>query len=254
MKRRLKLIMLVISSVTLALLLTSCDKVSSDGNGDNNNNGNGEDNSTYDIDAEGVPRFVFTNYIELAKIRIISKFRSAVGHDYSDDFESCRSMKHYFQPKPTVDWSKVKIFSPVDGTVTGVNEDTDGSQVRIQSTEHPAFFFILFHVNLENPLAPGDNISEGQRLGTHIGSQTMSDIAVGVNTPTGWKLISFFEVMKDSLFQDYKDRGVGSRDTAVISKENRDADPLTCNGEIFANSGSLTNWVILTAPLPYSNK
>lgn len=251
MKKWLRLIMLVILSGMVVLLLTSCDKTSSDGNGDNNNNnGNEEDNGTYDIDANGIPRFVYTNYIELAKIRIISKFRSGIGHDYSDEFETCRSMKHYFQPKPTVDWSKVKIFSPVDGTITSVNEDNDGAQVRIQSKEYPAFFFILFHVNLENPLAAGDEVSEGQRLGTHTGSQTMSDIAIGVNTPGGWKLISFFNVMKDSLFQEYKNRGVGSRNTAVISKENRDADPLTCSGEIFVNSGNLTNWVILTGPAP----
>jgi len=250
MKKWLRLMMPVILSITLILLLPSCNKVGSDGNGDNNNNGNEEDNGTYDIDANGIPRFVFANYIELAKIRIISKFRSAIGHDYSDDFESCRSMKHYFQPKTGIDWSKVKIFSPVDGTVTGVTDDKDGSQVRIKAKEYPAFFFILFHVDLENPLEAGDEVGEGQALGTHIGSQTMSDIALGVNTPGGWKLVSFFQVMKDSLFQEYKNRGVGSRDAAIISKENREADPLTCNGETFVNSGNLANWVTLTGPAP----
>lgn len=48
-----------------------------------------------DVDSNGIPRFVQTDYIELAKIDRISRFRSGEGHDYSDNFESCRSMKHY---------------------------------------------------------------------------------------------------------------------------------------------------------------
>ena len=50
----------------------------------------------YDLDRLGVPRFVNTNYIDLENIFQISKFRSSAGHDYSDDIERCRSMKHYF--------------------------------------------------------------------------------------------------------------------------------------------------------------
>src|SRR4051812_45142711 len=66
------------------------------------------DTQTYDINLLGVPKFVNTNYIDMRKITRISKFRSAVGHDYSDatqfgpnddikgfgPTESCRSMKH----------------------------------------------------------------------------------------------------------------------------------------------------------------
>ena len=55
----------------------------------------------YDIDAKGIPQFAGVDYIELAKISRISKFRSGIGHDYSDDFEQCRSMKHYYMPIST---------------------------------------------------------------------------------------------------------------------------------------------------------
>lgn len=41
-------------------------------------------------------KFITTDYIELDKIDRVSKFRSGIGHDYRDDAESCRSMKHYF--------------------------------------------------------------------------------------------------------------------------------------------------------------
>jgi hypothetical protein len=200
---------------------------------------------TYDVDANGIPEFVTADYIELGKISRISKFRSGRGHDYSDDFESCRSMKHYFKPKDDIDWSTIKIFSPAKGTISQISNDTWGQQVKIKSEQYPAFYFIIFHVNLTNPLNAGDIVTAGQQLGTHVGSQTESDIAVGVNTPNGWKLVSYFNVMTDSLFQGYKDRGLSLRTDAIISKAARDADPLTCSGETFVTSGNLENWVTL---------
>lgn len=206
---------------------------------------NEQDNTIYDVDLYGIPRFVNANYIELYKIYRISKFRSGFGHDYSDDFEDCRSMKHYFQPKGSVNWSAVGIYSPVTGTVIDLNDGWAGTQVRIMSDLYPAFQFILFHVNLSTSLHIDDVVSAGEKLGNHIGSQTMSDIAVGVNTPNGWKLISFFDVMTDQLFQNYQARGVSTRNQVIISKQARDADPLTCQGETFTNSGNLNNWFIL---------
>jgi len=204
------------------------------------------ESDTYDVDANGIPQFVGVDYIELDKIYQISRFRSGIGHDYSDDFESCRSMKHYFQPNGSVDWSTVQIFSPVSGTVSIIWEDkVGGMQVRIKSEEYPAFYFIIFHVNLTNPLNVGDLVTAGQQLGTL--SHTMSDIAVGVNMPGEWiwKLVSYFDVMTDSVFQNYQARGLSSRTDAIISKEARDADPLTCDGDQFTDSGNLENYVVL---------
>ncbi|HVP56546.1 MAG TPA: hypothetical protein VMU02_00500, partial [bacterium] len=106
-----------------------------------------------------------------------------------------------------------------------------------------AFHFMIFHVAMVHPFAVGDVIAAGELLGNHIGDQTMSDIAVGVSTPNGWKLVSYFDVMTDSLFQSYQAAGVSSRDTLIIPREARDADPLTCSGETIVGSGSLENWV-----------
>jgi hypothetical protein len=200
---------------------------------------------THDVDADGIPVFVATDYIDLDQIDRISRFRSGIGHDYSDDFESCRSMKHYFMPKATVDWSTVAIRAPVAGTVSRLDAEWAGTQVRIQSGEFPAFYFILFHVHLTSDLSVGDSLEAGQILGTHIGDQTMSDIAVGVNTPTGWKLLSYFDVITDDLFATYQSRGLATRTDAVIPQEDRDAAPLACSGEEFADPGTLPNWVEL---------
>lgn len=202
-------------------------------------------NDTYDVDANGIPKFAGIDYIELAAIHRISKLRSSVGHDYWDDFEHCRSMKHYFEPKDTINWSTIKISSPVTGTIFNVYQEWAGTQVHIKSDAYPAFFIIIFHISLWNPLNTGDKVAAGQLLGTHIGPQTMSDVAVGVNTPNGWKLVSYFDVMTDSVFHGYQLRGLGSRSDVIISKQARDSDTLSCNGETFMNSGTLENWVVL---------
>lgn len=256
MKNILKFFPAVIIIFVFIAFIISCGNNDSGNNGltDNDDDGGNElpnidtnntGNNVYDIDLNGIPKFVKVNYIELEHIHQISKFRSAIGHDYADSFESCRSMKHYYQPKSSADWSAIKIFSPVKGKVSRVFAEWAGSQVQITSEEYPAFVFILFHVNLISPLKEGDQIAEGQQLGTHIGSQTMSDITVGVNTPKGWKLISYFDVMDDSIFQIYKSRGINLRSQFIISKEERDNDTLNCSGESFMNSGTIENWVVL---------
>lgn len=230
---------LTLSAFTFLLTFTACGggtgEVTGDGGGD------GPDNAA----DEAIPQLVSADYIGLDHIARISRFRSGVGHDYSDEFESCRSMKHYFRPHLSADWSAVPIFSPTTGIVSQVDTEWTGSQVRIRSEQHPTFSVILFHVDLANPLVVGDRVVAGQQLGTHIGSQTMSDIAVGNQTSTGWRLVSYFDVMTDSVFERYRARGLQTRDDAIISREARDADPLICSGETFADGGSIENWVDL---------
>ena len=229
--------------VSILVLLTGCGD---DGKGV----GPGDD--TYDIDRYGIPKFVGSDYIELPRIQKISRFRSAEGHDYSDDFEDCRSMKHYFAPfggdpgqQHNPSWGTISIHSPVAGTVVRVYEEWAGTQIQIKAKDHPAFHLIIFHVAPASPVKAGDAVAEGQVLGNHFGDQTWSDIAVGVNTPSGWKLVSYFDVMADSLFEDYQEAGVSSRDALIISKQERDADPLTCSGDTFVGTGNLENWAMI---------
>lgn len=236
----------------LVLTLVACGGGGGGGGGGGSSGGSGSGGSagaplatTYDIDALGIPRFVAVDYIDLGQIYRISKFRSGIGHDYADAFETCRSMKHYYLPKSAADWSTIPIYAPVSGTVVTVFAEWAGTQVQIQSDDYPAFVFILFHVNLSAPLGVGDMVVAGQTLGTHIGSQTMSDIAVRVDTPGGLKLVPFVSVLDDTRFLDYQARGLASRDDAVVSAAARDADPLNCTGETFGTSGTLENWMTL---------
>lgn len=200
-------------------------------------------NRVFDADACGIPRFVETDYIESSKIDSISTFRSAVGHDYSDDFESCRSMKHYFKPRDQVDWSAVKVCSPVAGVVFRTEDEWAGARVEIEAAQCPAFGFVLFHVKLLKPLRAGDKVAAGQWLGFHVGRQTYSDLAVSIRTPKGRMLVSYFTVMSDALFDTYRQRGLASRADAIISKKSRDADPLTCRQGNFTSRGQRQNWI-----------
>lgn len=226
--------MRLMSVIALSLLFASCDSGPVPG---------AEQQHT-EIPS-GHDRFIAVDYIELDKIERISRFRSGIGHDYRDGAESCRSMKHYYQPKSSADWSKIRIISPVSGSVVRRDEEWAGTQIWIRPFSHPAYTLIIFHIALQRSLAVNDTVTAGEQLGTHIGSQTMSDIAVGYSGNNTWRLVSYFDVVEDSLFQRYQNRGVAARSDLIITKEARDADPLNCSGDAFGTSGTLKNWVDL---------
>ncbi|MCX6175049.1 MAG: hypothetical protein NTZ27_09885 [Ignavibacteriales bacterium] len=211
---------------------------------------NPDPNTPEEADPTIIPKFVINDYIELSKISQISKFRSSAGHDYSDEIEHCRSMKHYYRPSDYIDASTIKIYSPINGTVDRTIEEWAGTQVQIRSDQYPNYYFIIFHINLSSPLKVGDKVIAGKQIGTHIGSQTSSDIAVVHMIPNHpynsiRKLISYFDVITDTLFQNYQQHGITSRNDIIISKEARDANPLNCNGEYFTTSETIEDWVVL---------
>lgn len=200
---------------------------------------------TWDPATQGIPRFVSRQYLDLDAIRRISRFRSSEGHSYTDDFEQCRSMKHYFEPRSYADSAGIRIYAPVDGEVSDAFQEWAGWQIHITAAAYPAFRVILFHVNTTSALTRGTRLAAGEAIGTHVGSQTMSDVAVGVSTPSGFALISWFDVLDDAAFEAYRTRGLASRADAVISRTERDSQPLGCSGEAFNGKGSLENWITL---------
>lgn len=199
----------------------------------------------WDPSVQGLPRFISHQYIDLDGIGRISRFRSGFGHNYSDAFESCRSMKHYFSPRPGVDAGSIRVYSPVDGEVVRVTPEWAGTQIRIRPAAYPAFEIILFHARVTIPLEVGTRLSAGQPLGTHVGSQTSSDVAVGVANPSGWQLVSWFDVLDEAAFDAYRARGVTDSSDVIISRSQRDSQPLNCSGEQFQDEGGIVNWVEL---------
>lgn len=203
----------------------------------------------YDIDAHGIPKLVNSVYLDLTQtgaggaplINRISKFRSSAGHDYSDSYECCRSMKHYFVG-PT---SATRIYAPVTGVVAW-RDASGGADINIASDEQPAFVFTVMHPVLDRTFIVGEHLTEGEPIGYHVDDFTWSDIVVSVDDgkgiaktcgegPSG-RLVSYFDTMTDEAFQVFVDRGVATRAKLIISRDERDTDPPVCVGSSFDGS------------------
>jgi len=213
---------------------------------------------TWDLLTNGVPQFVEHDFTDLTKISRISKFRSGAGHDYSDSFETMRSMKHYYSTYPDYRLNNiVEVYSPVEGEIVSITDEGHGysgglinQQVRIQSSEYPAFIFVLFHVDLlSDQIAVGKQVNAGELIGyARMYYPTIPeyadnfDIAVWCGTSLGTRYISFSETLTEAVFQSYKDRGVANRDDLIISQEYRDAHPV--NFQMY----DPFDWVVLQLP------
>lgn len=240
----------VFLSLIVGLALAAC------GGGGGSSNG-GTTGSTYDLDTLGVPKFIATNYLDVAaqvggvqSISKISKFRSSVGHSYADSQEACRSMKHYFMtPATTTD-----IVSPVAGKVKTIYVESQGTQIGITPDAQPAFEIRIFHINPIKTFVVGESVSAGQKLGTHYTTGTYSDVAVFVNTASGTRAVSYFEALTDAAFAPFKNMGINAPSDLIITKAQRDTAPLTCSGETFTNASSdtLPQWVDLSTPITAS--
>ena len=74
-----------------------------------------------------LPKFIAASHIKINDIAHVSKFRSSAGHDFSDSFETCCSMKHYFIPIDQYGTRFTQpIYSPVDGVVLYLSEPSGG--------------------------------------------------------------------------------------------------------------------------------
>ena len=215
--------------------------------------GQASDWTTYDASG-GLPKFVEDEYIAMANIDRLSRFRSAAGHDYSDEFESCRSMKHYYVPDSLfLAWDTIAIYSPAATKVMGIEKEyidstPAGYKLLLESIDNPGIYFTIFHMTPSTVPAPGDTYAAGQQIGTHMGTLTSSDIAVGIyNAGSSWTLVSFFDVMTAVFFTSnyMPNANIIDRSDLIITATERDADPLACDGETFIGFGSLEDYVTL---------
>jgi len=226
--------------------------------------------SSRDVDALGTEKILSHLFVDMDQIEDISLFRSSAGHDYSDDFESCRSMKHYFEPVSKQN-SLNTVIAPVGARVVSLGTEEGGGfvddgltnqRVVLQPVDYPQYAITMFHVDLSAALALGDTVTAGQTLGharlvrVNSGQSSSStsndfDIAVSVNTPQGLKLVSMVDVLSDLAFAEIQARATSawgessspSRSDFIHSKDTRDATPLTCSGQTFTGGAdSLPRW------------
>lgn len=197
------------------------------------------------IDVDNPPKFIQADFIDLSKIYSISKFRSGEGHDFSGNGETCRSMKHYFTPQidVTIEPEKaadgrtippqpdgvhdIDVFSPVDGTITDIASERMpvGEQIYIEPSSAKEFTIRLFHIYKLDGIKQGTKVSAGQKIGV-ISGYSATDISVEGGR---YQFVSYFQVMPDTIFAAYQQRGAKSRDDFIFSRAYRDANPIPCN-------------------------
>jgi len=206
-------------------------------------------NPASNIDADNPPKFVQADFVELDKVYMISKFRSGDGHDFSvGSGETCRSMKHYFSsmdvsqpdykqeggmnksamPMPTVD-KDVKIFSPVDGTLSAENFDQVAfdQELDLVPDKYPELRIRLMHVQLAPNVVSGTKVKAGDMIGLVLANQSF-DLAIDFKNGSKGGFISYFAAMPDDIFAKYQARGVGTREDLITTKAYRDAHPFEC--------------------------
>ena len=211
-----------------------------------------------------LPKFIQADFIELDKIETISLFRSGVGHDSSDTpstGETCRSKKHYYsptleaqggweasrarkaldeagEPVPPPDESlAAKVYSPVDGVITRVEQTHWGVEVAIRPDSEPGFLIRISHVFEYPETKVGVSVEAGQLIAFTANSTDMVIEWNGGSDSSGRTyLVSYFSVMPDSVFAAYQARGVTSRGQMVVTREWRDAHPFECVGTEFAEN------------------
>lgn len=198
------------------------------------------------------PRFVTVPVHEPAAFARISRFRSGVGHAYSDDLERCRSMKHYFEPPMNVDWAAVDLRAPFAGRIDEIESEWAGDKIELVPDAAPDYRVVIFHVSgTPQRIREGASVRAGEPLGHHIGPQTMLDIAVWHRPSEGpRRLVSYFDVLTDEAFAPFADVGVASREAMMITKAERDAAPLRCevDGRFTKDAlpaGAPADWVVL---------
>jgi len=176
----------------------------------------------------------------------------------TDATEPDSSMKHYYVPYLAYkgDRVTVPIYAPFDGTIVRVTEEVhpdDASiinkRLEITSADNSDYAVVLFHVNLDNafpqilndwpaalwpahqpddPSYTTDTVSAGDFLGyADMRIANDFDVAVLYSVSASEKYwITFYDLMSDSLFDSYENRGA-SREDMSFSKAERLADPVT---------------------------
>ena len=225
-----------------------------------------------DTDYNNPPVFVTADFIDLSNIDTISKFRSGVGHDYSGNGETCRSMRHYFgnsskasefmnaeekfaavQGKPDPDHA-TEIYAPADGWLMWISgEDTPiGNQVEIMPDNGKGYTIRIDHMYPNSSVHPFMRIKAGQNIGLVHDNQTV-DMTVFYTYRGSPRLVSYFQVMTDEVFAHYQARGVASRSDFIISRAVVDANPWKCAGDRKGTPSFAENYSVTPAQEAFNN-
>lgn len=221
-----------------------------------------------------LPQFITHDYVDPANIAAIAKYRSGVGHPFSDNYEfNDRSLKYYFEPlkKYLNTQQSLPLFAPATGTIAAVvpeeqvlsNGDIRGNQVTINPDGFPAFEIRLFHVNLAAGLGAGAHVNAGDPIGyADIRESVDFDMAVGAawnatqlnpnagqsSAPPGYRLLSPCDLMNDATFAHFAAYGITDRSDLIVPLAYRNANPGQFGSEDTYNFDPTEYAVFLRAP------
>lgn len=133
-----------------------------------------------------------------------------------------------------------------DGTISSIDDEgfKVGKQIHIKPTFASDYMIRIFHTYPVG-IRRNSKVSAGQKIG-YIGDHQGTDISIETNANFKNRNFSYFEVMSEDVFKGYIARGTTSRNDFIISKEYREAQPLSCNGDQFVNKrDNPDDWVNL---------
>lgn len=189
-------------------------------------------------DASALP-VLTVNFMDIAKIERISKFRSCQGHTVvpQDESETKRNMKHYVILKPEF-WGggkKVAVYAPFDGRVAGIRTEKElGLEGEIAFSSGASRWEVSYlHLDVLSNIKKRQKVKAGQIVG--YASNKGVDVVYsgrggfGVKNIDGWQspygaLDSVFNHMSAALLAKYQAKGISQTDM-IYTKEQRDADP-----------------------------
>lgn len=230
---------------------------------------------SFQINKNYPPPKLTANFMDINKIRQISKYRSCAGHTVvpQDGREMKRNMKHYIEVYPELrKENTVEIYSPYDGFISVIRADMKDlleGEIWIAPdrgilTILPPFNLWMFsfeHVQPRKDLKVGDKVKAGELIGYAsflVAERTIPtfDVIYGTmglpmrkldnwNSPFE-NLDSIFNHMSDEVLTQYEKKGI-TPEKIILSKETRDSRPCAYNdqGPYFENSDNSDNWVEL---------
>ncbi|MGD9108503.1 MAG: hypothetical protein PVI75_04965 [Gammaproteobacteria bacterium] len=204
--------------------------------------------------------FIECPHIDPKLVQSITKFRSVFGHPYYGGDQSklkCQSEKHYFDFFPKTTTKDLVVKSPCHGTITTIRHEDMGDQIEIKPnpTKYPYYkdrniVAIIFHIRPDEPFYIGQNLTAGERLGTHYTMNTCSDVAIRNYDEPNTTLSSAFEYMPPEIYSQY---GIYP-EQMIISQEVRDQFPSHCNNTHDpmppAEPGGPADWEIIHNNFP----
>jgi hypothetical protein len=195
------------------------------------------------IDAEKLPP-IQANFVDLNYIKEISLYRSCEGHikvPY-DKKEPPSSMNHYFFVKDSY-WEQktpIPLYSPYDGFI--YSGDGNNLYITIQKVDNSKtldnqWFFEIYHAKLLNNIKSGQAVHAGDLVAFRDSSYGGNgfDIIIArkfliprniYNFRTPYKeMDSLFNYLPDDIFTLYQTKGIESRESMILTREDRYNNP-----------------------------